>query len=127
MTNKLLFKKVKYSIIKKEDIMTNLKLKLGRQIKHLRKAQNLTQEQLAEIVNIDITSLSKIETGRNYPQPETIEKIANALNVELPKLFTFNQNLSKTDYMNKINQNLMFIKDNEEKLKIMYEISSALV
>lgn len=75
MTNKLLFKKVKYSIIKKEDIMTNLKLKLGRQIKHLRKAQNL----------------------------------------------------SKTDYMNKINQNLMFIKDNEEKLKIMYEISSALV
>ena len=56
--------------------MNNLKIKLGQRIKSLRKNLNITQETLAELINMDITSLSKIETGRNYPQPETIEKIA---------------------------------------------------
>ncbi len=47
--------------------MENLKIKLGKRIKDLRKAKNITQEKLAEMINMDITSLSKIETGRNYP------------------------------------------------------------
>lgn len=55
--------------------MNNLKIKLGQRIKSLRKNLNITQETLAELINMDITSLSKIETGRNYPQPETIEKL----------------------------------------------------
>ena len=68
--------------------MNNLKIKLGQRIKSLRKNSNITQETLAELINMDITSLSKIETGRNYPQPETIEKIANALNVDIAQLFS---------------------------------------
>ena len=47
--------------------MNNLKIKLGQRIKSLRKNLNITQETLAELINMDITSLSKIETGRNYP------------------------------------------------------------
>ena len=38
----------------------NLKNQLGKRIQDLRKAQKLTQEMLAEKINIDITSLSKI-------------------------------------------------------------------
>ena len=45
----------------------NLKQKLGKRIQELRKFQNITQEKLAEIVNMDITSLRKIETGRHSP------------------------------------------------------------
>ena len=107
--------------------MTDLKTKLGIRIKHLRKTKNLTQEQLAEIINMDITSLSKIETGRNYPQPETIEKLANALQIDIDTIFSFNNNLSKNDYYDKILQNLNFIKDDNEKLKLLYEISLTLV
>ena len=42
-----------------EGLMKDLKIKLGMRIKYLRKAKNLTQEQLAEKINMDITSLSK--------------------------------------------------------------------
>lgn len=105
----------------------NLKNQLGKRIQDLRKAQNYTQERLAEKVNIDITSLSKIETGRNYPQPETLEKIANALGIEISQLFVFSENLSKSGYIDAINRNIDFIKSDDEKLKLLYKISCALV
>ncbi len=107
--------------------MADLKVKLGRRIKDLRKAKGITQEMLAEMVNMDITSLSKIETGRNYPQSETLEKIAEALKLDIDKLFCFREKLSKDDYLNAINRNVMFIKNNDEKLKMLYEFSSLLV
>lgn len=107
--------------------MEDLKIKLGQRIKFLRKFNNITQERLAEIINMDITSLSKIETGRNYPQPETIEKIANALNVEIYQLFTFKTSMIKEDYINAIYKNIQFISNNEEKLKLLYAFSEILL
>ena len=89
--------------------MNNLKIKLGQRIKSLRKNLNITQETLAELINMDITSLSKIETGRNYPQPETIEKIANALNVDISQLFSFQELNTKEDYISAIHKNLSLI------------------
>ena len=47
--------------------MNNKKL-LGKQIKEIRKSCGYTQEQLAEKVNIDITTLSGIESGRHFPK-----------------------------------------------------------
>ena len=107
--------------------MNNLKTKLGQRIKYLRKSQNITQEKLAELINMDITSLSKIETGRNYPQPETIEKIAKALNVNIDHLFSFQSLNTKNEYIEAITQNINLIQNNEEKLKLLYTISSALI
>ena len=105
----------------------NLKQKLGKRIQELRKSQSMTQEKLAEKINMDITSLSKIETGRNYPQPETVEKIANAFGIEVEQLFMFGKNFTNEDYINAINKNILFIRNNEEKLKILHAISQALI
>lgn len=107
--------------------MSDLKIKLGNRIKNLRKSKGITQEKLAEVINMDITSLSKIETGRNYPLAETVEKIAEALDIDIDKLFSFKENFSKNDYLDGIEKNIGFIKNNDEKLKILYEISSLLV
>ncbi|MEE3349199.1 MAG: helix-turn-helix transcriptional regulator [Candidatus Gastranaerophilaceae bacterium] len=107
--------------------MNNLKIRLGRRIKNLRKSKNITQEKLAEIISMDITSLSKIETGRNYPQPETVEKLANALNVSIDKLFLFKDDFSKEEYLNEINNNIKFISNDINKLKILYSVSSSLI
>lgn len=59
---------------------------------------------------MDISSLSKIETGRNYPQPDTVEKLAEALNVDIDKFFVFNQDFSTEDYCCAINNNISIIK-----------------
>jgi len=107
--------------------MADLKAKLGKRIKELRKLNNYTQGKLAEIIGMDVTSLSKIETGRNYPQPETIEKLSSILGVDIEKLFSFDGQMSESDYISKINKNISCIKNNKEKLKFLYNVSSLLV
>lgn len=93
----------------------------------MRKFKNITQEKLAEMINMDITSLSKIETGRNYPQPETIEKISQALNIEISQLFSFHYLSTEQDYISAINKNIKFLSQDKYKLKLLYEISSAFI
>lgn len=85
--------------------MNNKKL-LGKRIKELRKQANYTQEQLSEIINIDITTLSGIESGRHFPSLPTIEKIANTLKVDLQVLFNFNHLKTLEDMKNEIIKNL---------------------
>ena len=52
------------------------KKKLGLKIKELRKRKGFTQEQLAELINMEQNSISVIESGRNFPTLGTLEKIA---------------------------------------------------
>lgn len=65
------------------------KKKLGKRIKELRKQKGLTQEQLAEFINMEQNSISIIESGRNFPTLATLEKIANILNVNLSDFFNY--------------------------------------
>ena len=99
--------------------MENLKTKLGKRIKSLRKSRNITQERLAEIINMDITSLSKIETGRNYPQPETLEKISKALNLDKSRMFTFKTPATNQDYVEAIKQNIQAMENDTQKLEML--------
>lgn len=68
--------------------MNDIKKLLGNRIKELRKAQGISQQQLAEAANIDQRSLSHIECGDTFPSRALME-IANALNIELKDLFDF--------------------------------------
>ena len=67
---------------------TNKEL-LGARIKELRKRKGLTQEQLAEKVDLATRYVSLIEVGRSSPSLETMENISNALEVDLRDLFDF--------------------------------------
>lgn len=65
------------------------KKKLGLKIKELRKRKGLTQEQLAELINMEQNSISVIESGRNFPTLGTLEKIAQILEVNLSDFFNY--------------------------------------
>lgn len=69
--------------------MNSLKIKFGKRVRELRRSKGITQEQLAELVNIEPPNISKIECGMHFPQPDKIEKIASALDVEIQSLFEF--------------------------------------
>jgi len=62
---------------------------LGSRIKELRRLRGITQEQLAEKVDLATRYISLIEVGRSSPSLETIENIARALQVEIRDLFEF--------------------------------------
>jgi len=57
---------------------------LGEKIRQLRKQKKLTQRQLAEMVQIDFTYLSKIENDRlDYtPSVKTLHQLAKALDAD---------------------------------------------
>jgi len=67
----------------------NLKQNLGKRIKELRKLMNFSQEGFAEMVGLERTALAKIESGKSYPKPENLTKIAKALKVDFNILYTF--------------------------------------
>ena len=69
--------------------MTNFKHGLGTNLKLIRKAKEITQEDLAGIIGIHSRQLSKIETGEHFPSCKTLEKICIALDVTPKELFDF--------------------------------------
>lgn len=82
--------------------MDSLKKKLGARIQKIRKAQRITQEKLSEMIELDTPNLSNIECGRRFMTATTLQKIADALNVEVVDLFKFSQPV------NSIKDNILF-------------------
>ena len=66
----------------------NAEKELGKKIKKLRKAMGYTQEQLAELVDIDDKHLSKIENGVHLPTYKTIKKLSEVLQFNLQDMDT---------------------------------------
>ena len=60
----------------------------GRRIAQLRKDRALTQTQLAEIVDMSVVMIAYIETGKRWVRLSTLNKIAQALEVEIADLFS---------------------------------------
>jgi len=68
--------------------MTNLRQLLGSNIKIYRNACGLSQSKLAERVDTATNYISAIEAGRRFPSVEILEKIALALKIDTPELFS---------------------------------------
>ncbi len=98
--------------------MGNIKYQLGKRIKELRQRQKFTQEKLAELAGIEIPSLSNIENGKNYPNNETLEKLANALNVKPFELYLFDYYKNPQDMLNEMINSLQ---NNEELTQKVYK------
>jgi len=62
---------------------------LGERIKELRKKKGLTQEGLAEEMNVHPSLIGPIESGHKFPRALTFAKLAQALNVPLYQLWMF--------------------------------------
>lgn len=69
--------------------MEDLRVLLGRRIKQLRLERNITQEMLAEYINVSSRYLISIEHGEKWPRHDKIEKLAEVFNVTYRDLFDF--------------------------------------
>ena len=69
--------------------MANLKQKFGAKLKALRLERSITQERLAEYVDVTTHSISNIERGINGVTFDRLEKIAEFLDIEVHILFIF--------------------------------------
>ena len=65
---------------------------LARNIKKLRAQKGFSQAQLAEKADISLPFMSSIEQSSKWPYPDTLAKIASALEVDVSDLFSTTEN-----------------------------------
>lgn len=59
------------------------KIIIGKKIKEYRKRKQLTQSQLAELVELNEKQVYRIESGLNHPTYLTFAKIVNVLDIDI--------------------------------------------
>ena len=104
-----------------------IKEELGKKIKRMRINRGLTQEQLAEAVDVSQRTLSGIEIGENFVTAETLDKIIKALNTTSEELFATNHLKEKQELIEEIENNIKTISKNPTKLDILYNVTKCLI
>lgn len=103
----------------------NIKKLIGQRIKEIRTSKKITQQQLAEMIDIDQRSLSAIECGNNFPTKNLL-KIANSLGVELKEIFDYEHiSLSEDEKIKEISTNLKKLSAHD--LNIVYRLIKTMV
>ena len=74
--------------MKKESSIRDI---FSRKLRENRRKIGFTQEKLAEIVGISTHYLAMLETGRNFPTSDTLERLAVALEIPVYELFIVDQ------------------------------------
>ena len=88
-------------------------LKIGEKIKELRKAQDVTQEKLADYLNISYQAVSKLENGLALPDITLLPKLANFFGVSTDELLDLKASENEAEL-------LQFFKRNVKRFVIGY-------
>ena len=67
----------------------DVKILVGKRVKELRNKLGISQEELADLVELDRTYITSVECGRRNISIVNIEKLATALKVTLKEFFNF--------------------------------------
>ena len=67
----------------------DIRIAVGKRIKELRNKLGISQEELADIAELDRTYITSVECGKRNISIVNVEKLANALNVSLSVFFKF--------------------------------------
>jgi len=112
-------------------------MKLSEKLQKIRKENNITQEGLADRLNVSRQAVSKWESGTAYPDTEKLIQISKIFNVSLDELINDNidknvsKNAKKIVFMDIVNDVLDFISKSvnmfwsmkfTEKIKCLFEM-----
>ena len=96
--------------------------KTGCFFKELRRGKKLTQEQLAEYLNVSGRTVSRWETGKNMPDLDILIEMADFYKVDIRELIDGER---KSEKMNKeMEETVLKVADysNEEKMRLMKKL-----
>ena len=101
--------------------------KSGKFIAKLRKEKNMTQEQLAEKMNVSINAVSKWERGLSFPDVSILKKLCKELGISVEELINGKEDKSEEAKERAI-INVVNSKNKEKKkFKIIIIVSSILI
>jgi transcriptional regulator with XRE-family HTH domain len=73
---------------------------LGRAVKELRREAGLTQEELADRIHSEFTSIGYLERGDSNPTFTSLLRLANGLDIELSELIERFAQIQRSDRSN---------------------------
>ena len=82
---------------------------VGVSIAKARKDRELTQAQLAEMIDTTVETVSRIERGVSIPSLKTLERISKALNIHIKDLLDFDYPLGKRPSMKEAEKLLVYL------------------
>ena len=74
-----------------------MKMTIGANIKRLRTAKNITQEQLSVAMNVTCAAVSKWERGESYPDITLLQPLAYLFGVTLDELMGYDHAKIQTE------------------------------
>ncbi|MCM1052954.1 MAG: helix-turn-helix domain-containing protein [Ruminococcus sp.] len=102
--------------------------KIGKFISKNRKKGNLTQEQLAEKLNVSKNAVSKWERGLNLPDASLMPKLCEILNITLNELFSGEEipdnkykEIADNNLLNALENNVFTLKERIDYFKKKWE------
>ena len=95
----------------------------GQRLRELRVAKKLTQETVAELIDIQPENYSRIENGLSFPKPENIVKLSKVLGVEIAELFQFSH---LNDYEKILDAIIEKLKSDKDTTFITYKFLKSL-
>ena len=100
--------------------------KMGKFIANVRKEKQLTQEQLAEILNVDRTTISKWERGVSAPDISLLQQICNALDITITELLNYKKGIDTISSKDNTIEAIKFYNKHSKK-KYFYVFITALI
>jgi len=97
----------------------------GKRLKEIRKSKNLTQEQLAELIQLDPKQICRIENGACFTTFETLQKISKIFDIEISDLFYCEHKQTKDALIKEINNTL--INASNDKIELIYKLIKAVI
>ena len=88
--------------------------KIGKFIAKCRKAKNMTQQELAEKLNVSDRTVGNWENGRNMPDLSLFKPLCNELNISLNDLMS-GEKVKEREYQEKLEENTINIIDYTNK------------
>lgn len=82
-------------------------MEFNEKLQNLRKNKGLTQEELAEVLYVSRTAISKWESGRGYPSIDSLRAIAKYFSVTMDELLSGDEILNLAEEDNKQKEQLL--------------------
>lgn len=103
-------------------------MNIGKNIKKIREAKKLSQKEVITAIGMGAAQYSRIENGKTDPSVSTLERVAQALGVELAELFTADTIQEVNSYDKTLMEKIRLMEDlSEDERKTIFTILDAFI
>lgn len=116
MTNKCTFIKEGFNIMEKY---------FAKNLKNYRKYKHITQEKLAELIDLDVRQIARLEAGESLPSIPTLIKLCKVFDITPNDIIWQDKNVKNTPLKTDINDILNLAKP--EQLELIKKLILAVI